>query len=98
MGGSRFPVAVPVRGSFNRKRSETNDNNHGFLCLFHSTKKVYEEDKNQVDNIKQEPCENVNSEELMILDEKIEPHEALNASVKVLTVIMSTITILCGKR
>ncbi|KAJ0666819.1 hypothetical protein HanPI659440_Chr17g0670941 [Helianthus annuus] len=53
---------------------------------------VFEVKKNQVDNIKPDsegitnPCENVDSEEnLVTVDEKIEPHEALNVSAKVLT-------------
>ncbi|KAM0059134.1 hypothetical protein Hdeb2414_s0005g00178131 [Helianthus debilis subsp. tardiflorus] len=53
---------------------------------------VFEVKKNQVDNIKPDsegitnPCENVDSEEnLVMVDEKIEPHEALNVSAKVLT-------------
>ncbi|KAJ0428301.1 hypothetical protein HanHA300_Chr17g0644531 [Helianthus annuus] len=53
---------------------------------------VFEVKKNQVDNIKPDsegitnPCENVDSEEnLLMVDEKVEPHEALNVSAKVLT-------------
>ncbi|KAL9998618.1 hypothetical protein Hdeb2414_s0534g00912741 [Helianthus debilis subsp. tardiflorus] len=53
---------------------------------------VFEVKKNQVDNIKLDsegitnPCENVDSEEnLVMVDETIEPHEALNVSAKVLT-------------
>ncbi|KAF5754365.1 hypothetical protein HanXRQr2_Chr17g0790331 [Helianthus annuus] len=53
---------------------------------------VFEVKKNQVDNIKLDsegitnPCENVDSEEnLLMVDEKIEPHEALKVSAKFLT-------------